>query len=77
MTKQEYRQEAADCVRMAEQTSDPTTKLVSVGLAQAWLQLAQLADTTGDASESAETGEISEAPARSAKSLDFAPSRVV
>jgi len=44
MTQQEYRQEAAECVRLAEQTNDPTTKMVSVGLAQAWLQLAQLAE---------------------------------
>ena len=47
MTQQEYRQEAAECVRLAEQTSDPTTKMVSVGLAQAWLQLAQLAENSG------------------------------
>jgi hypothetical protein len=29
---------------MAEQTDDPTTKMVSAGLAQAWLQLAALAE---------------------------------
>ena len=44
MTRQEYHHEAAECVRLAEQTTDPTTKMVSVGLAQAWLQLAELAE---------------------------------
>ncbi|HWP27833.1 MAG TPA: hypothetical protein VNL39_16000 [Xanthobacteraceae bacterium] len=44
MTRQDYHKEAAACARMAEQTSDPTTKMVSAGLAQAWLQLAELAD---------------------------------
>lgn len=44
MTRQDYHNEAAACVRMAEQTDDPTTKMVSVGLAQAWLQLAELAE---------------------------------
>ncbi len=43
MTRQDYHKEAAACARMAEQTDDPTTKMVSVGLAQAWLQLAELA----------------------------------
>lgn len=44
MTRQDYHKEAAACARMAEQTDDPTTKMVSVGLAQAWLQLAELAE---------------------------------
>lgn len=44
MTRHDYRKEAAACARMAEQTSDPTTKMVSAGLAQAWLQLAALAE---------------------------------
>ena len=55
MTQQEYRQEAAQCVRLAEQSSDPTTKMVSVGLAQAWLQLAQLAENSGQIDAEAET----------------------
>lgn len=44
MTRQDYHKEAAACARMAEQTDDPTTKMVSVGLAQAWLHLAALAE---------------------------------
>ena len=47
MTRQEYQREAAACARLAEQTTDPTTKMVSVGLAQAWLQLAWLAENDG------------------------------
>ncbi|HWP24757.1 MAG TPA: hypothetical protein VNL39_00240 [Xanthobacteraceae bacterium] len=43
MTQQDYHKEAAACARMAEQTDDPTTRMVSAGLAQAWLQLAALA----------------------------------
>jgi|DewCreStandDraft_4_1066084.scaffolds.fasta_scaffold09659_10 hypothetical protein len=46
MTRQEYHNEAAACARLAEQTDDPTTRMVSAGLAQAWLQLATLAETT-------------------------------
>jgi hypothetical protein len=44
MTRQDYHKEAAACARMAEQTSDPTTRMVSAGLAQAWLQLAEFAE---------------------------------
>jgi hypothetical protein len=44
MTRQDYQKEAAACARMAEQTDDPTTRMVSAGLAQAWLQLAALAE---------------------------------
>jgi hypothetical protein len=69
MTQQEYRQEAAECVRLAEQSSDPTTKMVSVGLAQAWLQLAQLADDGGGADD------VGDAPAQLLKTVDFVPTR--
>jgi hypothetical protein len=47
MTRQEYQEVAAECARMAEQTQDPTTKMVSAGLAQAWLELAQIAAERG------------------------------
>ena len=42
--REEYRRQAAECVRLAEQTNDPMTKLTYVGLARAWLGLADLAD---------------------------------
>jgi hypothetical protein len=49
MTRKEYHQEAAKCVRLAEQTDDHTTKNVSVGLAQAWLALANIVENNADA----------------------------
>jgi hypothetical protein len=69
MTQQEYRQEAAECVRLAEQSSDPTTKMVSVGLAQAWLQLAHLAEDGGGADD------VGDAPPQLVKTVDFVPTR--
>lgn len=44
MMREEYRKNAAECALLAEQTKDPTTKLTYVGLARAWLGLADLAD---------------------------------
>jgi hypothetical protein len=41
---EEYRRQAAQCVRLAEQANDLTTKLTYVGLARAWIGLADLAD---------------------------------
>jgi hypothetical protein len=60
MTRREYQREAVACVRLAEQTDDPTTKMVSVGLAQAWLQLAQLAEND----EHAKGADQTRAPSR-------------
>ncbi len=40
----EYRRQAAECVRLAEQAEDLATKLTYVGLARAWIGLADLAD---------------------------------
>ncbi len=63
MTRQDYHKEAAACAQMAEQTDDPITRMVSAGLAQAWLQLAELAEggkpATAETVESALTAPAS------------------
>jgi hypothetical protein len=53
----EYRRQAAECVRLAEQAEDLATKLTYVGLARAWIGLADLAD------KSDHTDIVSETPA--------------
>ena len=42
--QEEYRRHAAECVLLAEQSSDPVDKLTLMGMARAWLALAELAD---------------------------------
>ena len=44
MTSQKYNRYAAECVLLAEKTDDPITKLTMVGLARAWLGIAELAE---------------------------------
>ena len=41
---EEYLRNAAQCAQLAEQAKDPATKLTYVGLARAWIGLADLAD---------------------------------
>jgi hypothetical protein len=42
-TIEDYRRMAAECVRLAHNTSDPTNKAVLVEMAQSWLHLAKIA----------------------------------
>jgi hypothetical protein len=59
MMREDYRRHAAECVALAEQTSDPIAKLTYVGLARAWLGLADLAD------KNAHTDIVYESPQKS------------
>jgi hypothetical protein len=50
------RAQAADCLRSAERAETPEQKTLLVGMAQAWLALAEQAERIGDlASTAAET----------------------
>jgi len=42
--RQEYHQQAAECVRLAEKSEDHVGRLTYVALARAWLGLADLAE---------------------------------
>jgi hypothetical protein len=72
MTRQDYHKEAAACARLAEQTDDPTTRMVSTGLAQAWLQLAELAEGGKRSKTEPETA----APPRAADTASAAGERL-
>jgi hypothetical protein len=41
VTFEEYQQRAADCLRVAQETNDPTSKALLLEMAQAWLNLAE------------------------------------
>ena len=43
-TSEEYRQHAAKCVLLAEETNNPGTRLALMEMAQAWLRLAEQAE---------------------------------
>ena len=43
VTFEEYQQRAADCLRVAQETNDPTSKALLLEMAQAWLNLAERA----------------------------------
>ena len=45
MRPQFYRQYSFDCLRLANTTSDPDTRSVLVDMAQAWLKLAEQANS--------------------------------
>jgi hypothetical protein len=44
MSQEEYERQAAECMMLANRSTDNTTKLLMMGMAQAWLKLAQLAE---------------------------------
>ena len=44
MAMNEYRRHAAECLLIADDTTDPKNKLLLVAMAQAWLKLAQRAE---------------------------------
>ena len=44
MAMNEYRRHAAECLLLADDTSDPKNKLLLVAMAQAWLRLARRAE---------------------------------
>jgi hypothetical protein len=44
MSPGEHRRHAAECLRLAEDRSDPQERLVLIDMAQAWLQLAHQAE---------------------------------
>jgi hypothetical protein len=41
VTFDEYQQRAADCLRVAQETNDPTSKALLLEMAQAWINLAE------------------------------------
>jgi hypothetical protein len=45
MRPQYYQQYSSDCLRLANTTLDPDTKAVLVDMAQAWLKLAEQANS--------------------------------
>jgi hypothetical protein len=45
----EYRQNAAKCLNLADQTTDQMIRLGLLDMAQAWLELAERADKRGQA----------------------------
>ena len=48
MAMNEYRRHAAECLLLADDTTDPKNKLLLVAMAQAWLRLARRAEDTRD-----------------------------
>jgi hypothetical protein len=40
----EYRLHAAECLCIADETTDPKTKMLLIAMAQSWLKLAQRAE---------------------------------
>ena len=44
MASEQYRRYAAECLVLANKTDDPIAKLTFVGLAHAWVGLAELAE---------------------------------
>jgi hypothetical protein len=41
VTFEEYQQRAADCLRVAQETNDPTSRALLLEMAQAWVNLAE------------------------------------
>jgi hypothetical protein len=48
MPSEEYRQHAAECLRIAENLGDPQGRAGLIAMAQAWLQLARQAEKNLD-----------------------------
>jgi hypothetical protein len=42
--KEDYQHHAAECLRLAEQVTDPFHKMALIEMAQAWLRLAEQAE---------------------------------
>ena len=40
MSREEYREKAAECLRLAQATNDPATKVLLLEMAQTWVKLA-------------------------------------
>jgi hypothetical protein len=47
VTAEEYQQRAADCLRVAQQMTNPANKALLLEMAQAWARLAEQAQTHG------------------------------
>jgi hypothetical protein len=45
---EQYRHHAAECLRLARQTRDPTEKDLLLGMAEAWRRLAEHVKKTSD-----------------------------
>jgi hypothetical protein len=45
MAAEDYRRHAAECLRMAEQITEPGGKAVMIDMARSWLRLAEQAET--------------------------------
>ncbi len=54
---EDYRRYAAECLRVAQQLTDPTDKAKLVQMAQKWRELAQKADQSAEGDGSKEDGE--------------------
>lgn len=50
-TPEEYQRRAADLLRIAQETHDPTNKALLLEMAQAWLKLAERARVSKDKTE--------------------------
>ena len=48
---EQYRHHAAECLRLAQQSEDPTEKNTLLGMAEAWRRLAEHVETS-DANDS-------------------------
>jgi hypothetical protein len=46
---EEYRRSAAECLRVAEQTADPTAKAELIAMARSWIALAAQAERNSQA----------------------------
>jgi hypothetical protein len=50
-TPEEYQRRAADLLRIAQETHDPTNKALLLEMAQAWVKLAERARVSKDEAE--------------------------
>jgi hypothetical protein len=51
VTFEEYQQRAADCLRVAQETNDPTSRALLLEMAQAWVNLAERERARGPKSD--------------------------
>ncbi len=54
-----YRRNAAECVRLAQQTTDPTDKALLLQMASGWIRLAERAEARKSSDDLDDDGEDS------------------
>ncbi len=52
---EQYRQYAAECIRLAQQSPDPAEKNILLSMAAAWRRLAEHAESMSERAENSET----------------------